>query len=181
MHTLLIVTVSMSYDATSEDARGHVHDLLCEDDSFCGNGGRFGSPLCDWFLVGGRWSGLLQETLFGDAYQAAFKREFPHFADDWYPRDLVEQHREALTRFWHRFGGQGEHPVTRHAWDITGGDDDAMPLNRRLYDHFLKEHAGFATSLPGQGAVCDFADLDDEPVEESFIDRKWLVVIDYHS
>ena len=181
MHTLLIVTVSMWDARHSQEAKDHADDLLREDDSFCGNGGRFGSSLCDWFLVGGRWSGLLQETLLGDAYQAAFKREFPQFANGWYPRDLVEQHREALSQFWHRFGGKGEHPVTRLALDITCGDDDAMPLNRFLYDHFLKEHAGFATNLPGHGAVCDFADLDDEPVEESFIDRKWLVVIDYHS
>ena len=33
----------------------------------------------------------------------------------------------------------------------------------------------------GDSKLTDFADLNDDEVEESFIGRKWLVVIDYHN
>jgi hypothetical protein len=179
MHNLLLVTISMSAGATSEDARFRAHARLIEDDSFCGDGGRFGSPLCDWFIIGGRWSGVLRETLLGAKYQAAFQHTFPQFANKRYPRDLIDKHRDQLNQFWHRFGGKDDHPITRRGGEF-GCEDDAVLLDRRLYDHFLKDHAGMATNLPGCGALCDFADLDDELLDESFIGRKWLVAVDYH-
>ena len=77
MHHLMLVTLEMPDGATSSDARFRAHDLLCEDPSFAGDGGRFGSPLCDWFVIGGRWSGLLTETLLGEAYKAAFEQRIP--------------------------------------------------------------------------------------------------------
>ena len=180
MHTLLLVTLSMSEGATSEDARCRAYSRLLDDPTFCGEGGRFGSPQCDWFVIGGRWSGILQKTLLGRKYQTAFKREFPQFANSWYPRDLVDQHRDELNWFWHRFGGKDDHPIARSGWRDQGSDDDAMPVNRRLYGRLLKDHHGYATNRPGVGSICDFADLDNESLEDSFIGRKWLVVVDYH-
>ena len=55
MHHLMLITIGMSADATSEDTRCRTFSRLIDDDSFCGEGGRFGSPLCDWFVIGGRW------------------------------------------------------------------------------------------------------------------------------
>ena len=57
MHHLMLVTLSLPDGGNSEDARDSAYDLLTEDDSFCGEGGRFGCPLADWFVLGGRWSG----------------------------------------------------------------------------------------------------------------------------
>jgi len=69
MHYLMLITIAMSPGATSEDARCRAYSRLVEDDSFCRDGGgRFGLPVCDWFVIGGRWSGFLQETLLSDAY-----------------------------------------------------------------------------------------------------------------
>jgi hypothetical protein len=158
---------------TSLDARRRVQNLLQEDDSFCGQGGRFGSPLCDWFVIGGRWTGKLQIALLGDAYKAAFSQEFPDMAAGWYPSSLVEKHRDRLNQLWQRFGGTGAHPDTRSSYDDLGCDDDAMPVDQALYDHFLAQDLG---------KFCEtFADLDDEPADETFIGRKWLVVVDYHN
>src|SRR5271166_2118870 len=147
MHYLMLATFTFLDGDTSQDARQQAENLLQQDDSFCGDGGRFGSPLCDWFVIGGRWSGVLQQTLLGDEYQAAFTREFPQFVNDWYTRDLIAKHRDQLNQFWHRFGGKDEHPVNRRDSHKDCSDDDAMPLDRRLYDHFLKDHAGLATNL----------------------------------
>lgn len=173
MHYLMLVTLALDGGTTSLDARQQAMDFLLADDSFCGEGGRFGSPLCDWFVIGGRWSGMLKTTLLGDAYKAEFHQEFPEMASDYFPALLVDKHRDALNRLWQRFGGTGAHPATRSSYDHLGCDDDALIVNQALYDHFLAE-------APGQHCET-FADLDDEPVNESFIGRKWLVVVDYHN
>jgi hypothetical protein len=160
MHYFMLVTLAMPDDATSLEARVTANDLLLNDDSFCGDGGRFGSPLCDWFVIGGRWSGKLQESILGDTYQAALSQ-------------LAEQHGDALDQLWQQFGGTGEHPHNRSSYHHRGCADDAMIVDQALYDHFLAEDPG---------KYCEtFADLDGEPVDETFIGRKWLVVVDYHN
>ena len=83
MHYRLLVTLEASADADSADVRDSVHDQLLNDDSFCGEGGRFGSPLCDWFVIGGRWSGMLAEVSLGEAYKAALCARFPKLDEDW--------------------------------------------------------------------------------------------------
>jgi hypothetical protein len=173
MHYLMLITLTMPHGATSLDARQQARKLLLEDDSFCGDGGRFGSPLCDWFVIGGRWSGMLRETLLGDTYKAAFSQEVPDMASGWYPSNLAEQHGDRLNQLWQRFGGTGPSPHTRSSYDELGCDDDAMVVDQALYDHFLAEDPG---------KTCEtFADLDDDPVDETFIGRKWLIVVDYHN
>ena len=59
MHSRLLVTLDAPADAGSQHVREDAFNRLMDDDSFCGEGGRFGHPLCDWFVIGGRWSGLL--------------------------------------------------------------------------------------------------------------------------
>src|SRR5260221_141974 len=63
MHHLILVTLSLNNRGNSEEARDSAYSHLMDDDSFCGEGGRFGSPLCEWFVLGGRWSGLLSQNL----------------------------------------------------------------------------------------------------------------------
>jgi len=174
MHYLMLVTLGTAAAATSLDARRQAQAELLNDDSFCGEGGRFGSPLCDWFVIGGRWSGRLKQTLLGEPYQAALGRDFPEIAAGWYPTSLVDTHRDRLNRLWRQFGGTGPSPLVRSSYDHLGCDDDAMVVDRALYDGFL---AGYH----GESDRSEFADLDNESVDETFIGRKWLVVVDYHN
>jgi len=176
MHHLLLITLAMSPGATSLDARIRARSKLLEDDSFCGQGGRFGSPLCDWFVIGGRWSGQLQRALLGQTYEDALHREFPKLFRSWCSDALVKKHRQGLNQLWRRFGGRDNHPITRSGYEELGFDDDAMLVDRALYDHFLKPYSALESDEDGK-----FADLDNEPLDESFIGRKWLVVVDYHN
>ena len=180
MQHLMLVTVELHQNGSSEEARSLAYSALAEDDSFVGEGGRFGCPLADWFVLGGGWSGLLRERLLGQAYQDALKLEFPDLINGYFPSSLLDVHNTGLDQLWHRFGGVGPHPLTRSAYDHLGSDDDAMIVDQLLYDHFLKPHAGSEKHIGG-GEPTDVADLDNEPVDESFIGRKWLVVVDYHN
>lgn len=180
MHYLMLVTLTMPVGASSQDARKQAETILAGDASFCGEGGRFGSPLADWFVIGGRWSGHLTKQLLGQPYQAAFEREFPELAAPSFAASLIEKHRTGLNRFWQRHGGRDVHPLNRSGYDYLGSDDDAMLVGQVLYDRLLAEFAGESSYL-ASGCHCTFADLDDEPVGPSFIGRKWLVVVDYHN
>ncbi|HWY87053.1 MAG TPA: hypothetical protein VNX28_10030 [Gemmataceae bacterium] len=179
MHHLMLVTLSLENGGSAE-ARDSAYSLLSEDDSFVGDGCRFGCPLADWFVIGGRWSGLLRQTLLGDRYQDALKQVFPDFAKGYYPAELAKLHKDGLDKLWHRLGGTGANPLTRSSYDHYGADDDAMLVSPPLYDRFLKRVAGTADYIDGD-SFGDFADLDFEEVDESFIGRKWLVVVDYHT
>jgi len=172
--------LSLPQDGSSEEARSSVHNLLLEDDSFCGEGGRFGCPLADWFVLGGRWSGILREAILAQPYKDALEQEFPEFTKGYFPSSLPEQHKTRLDQLWHRFGGTGSNPLTRSNYANLGSDDDAIPLNHFLYDHFLKPFAGIDRYF-GDDKLPDFADLDGDEVDETFIGRKWLVVVDYHN
>ena len=117
MHHLMFVTLSLPDGDNSEDARHSAYDLLMEDDSFVGEGGRFGSPLADWFVMGGRWSGFLRTTLLGQPYKDALEHEFPDFTKGYFPSSLVEQHKAGLDQLWQRLGGTGTHPLSRSGYD----------------------------------------------------------------
>ena len=176
MHHRLLITLTLTAAATSLDARIRARSKLLEDDSFCGQGGRFGSPLCDWFVLGGRWSGSLKEQLLGPEYQAALQREFPDFTNGWFATSFIEKHRHGLDQLWRRFGGRDSHPLTRNGYDELGADDDAMLVDEALYERFLKAYRDLE-----YGGDAEFADLDGDAVDGWYIGRKWLVVIDYHN
>jgi hypothetical protein len=178
MHYLMLITLAMEPGETSEQARDRAYDLLLEDPNFCGDGGRFGSPLCDWFVIGGRWSGRLRKALMGPPYRVALEQRFPKLALDWYSDRDVEPHRAALDALWREFGGAGPSPLNRDAYAHTGYGDDALPVDRAIYDTFIERYRGQADCDDGS---CRFADLDGEEVDESFIGRKWLIVVDYHN
>jgi hypothetical protein len=179
MHYLMLVTLAMPSEATSFDARTCVESRVIDDRSFCGEGGRFSVPVCDWFVIGGRWSGHLRETLMGDAYRETLLDRFPQFRG-YYSPDQVKECAEELDIHWREFGGSGPSSLNRDAYQGLGYDDDAMPVDRTLYKSLLARYHGEAIHQE-KGVHCQFFDLDDEEVDESFIGRKWIAVVDYHS
>src|SRR5436190_221320 len=107
MHFRMLVTTSLPLDSTSDDARREVYSQLMADESFCGSGGRFGSPIADWFVIGGRWSGLLAETLMGSTYKLALDFRFPELAGEFWYEAVAKQHRTELDGLWSELGGTG--------------------------------------------------------------------------
>jgi hypothetical protein len=180
MHYLMLITLTMLPGETSLAARRRTFNLLIEDDSFCGEGGRFGSPICDWFVLGGRWSGYLRETLLGQPYRDALALRFPILAGDSFSASYAKAHGPALDALWREYGGCGPSPFNRSGYDQLGDDDDAMPVDRTIFDHFLAEYRG-ESDRKENSYRCTFADLNDEEVDESFIGRKWIAVVDYHN
>jgi hypothetical protein len=180
MHYLMLITLSMLPGENSQQARERAFSLLQDDPSFCGDGGRFGTPFCDWFVIGGRWSGELRKTLMtlmGSRYRTALEERFPKLTG-WYSESDIGPHRGALDALWRECGGNGPSPYNRDAYAEFGYDDDALPVNQAIYDTFLERHRGKADCDDGSGR---FADLDGDEVSSSFIGCKWIIVVDYHN
>ena len=174
MHNRLYVTLAAPADAGSEHIREDVFNRLMEDASFCGEGGRFGHPLCDWFVIGGRWSGLLADTLTAGEFTAKAKA-LPGMDAEFIRQSVVESHTGELDALWHSLRGTGPNPYSRNSYLQHGYADDAMPVSEALYKALLAEYEG----IDSDGD--HFSDLDFDEVNRGFIGRKWLVVVDYHS
>lgn len=179
MHYMMLVTLALAEASNSEEARMQVFEALSSDTTFCGNGGRFGIPVCDWFVIGGRWSGALAETAMGDAYRQTMTARFPELAANWWPHALADSHRKELDDLWQTHGGTGASPYTRDESSEYGHADDAVVLTAELYDALLSPFRGQA--LCGEEHGCQYLDLDDEPITTEAIGHKWLVVVDYHN
>jgi|AntAceMinimDraft_18_1070375.scaffolds.fasta_scaffold81307_4 hypothetical protein len=172
MHFKTIITFDKEKAKNSEEARGYVYDFLTEE-GFC-NQGMFSSSPADWFNVGGRWSGELQdaEEFFKKANKVLGKKEKEYI----YSSDLdKEENKQKLQKFWESLGKKGLNPYVRNQYEDFGYEDDAMILTKELYDKELKEFEGKYTDDE------HFWDLEQEEVNKEFIKNKWIVIVDYHS
>jgi len=200
MHFRLFVTFNKEEAETSEEARDYVYDMLGDDASFVGGGGRFNSPIADWFVIGGRWSGeLSRETFMKDVKEKIEKLEKKkdisiwgtHYGDEKKQKaqaELKEQvekmYQEALPK---EYQGKGL-LYDRDTYNDRGYEDDAMVVNKEIYDTLLKQHEGennedgayYDDASWGRGYL-SMVDLDYDLVSEDFIGKKWIVVVDYHS
>lgn len=176
MHYLMLVTVEAD---SSKQARITVFEALARDATFCGQIGWFGVPVCDWFVIGGRWSGMLPETQMGKLFRDAVIYCFPEMADNWWPQSLADSHGKELDSLWQSHGGVGSSPYTRSDAGELGHEDDAMPLTAELYDELLSRFEG--ERLVADDGHCQYLDLQDELLTPDAIGSKWLVVVDYHN
>src|SRR5215211_5747906 len=150
MHFRFLVTCELDAAETSEAAREYVLDTLLEE-GFCGEG-RWGGGLCDWFVIGGRWSGELSRFTWAQAITAqmnALEREqgvqvwgaFYGSAE----KERIQQELTARFQSLWDMHAPDEYrgiPIQRDTYQETGYEDDAMLLTQELYDALLKEYEG---------------------------------------
>jgi|GEM_PF-1669689 len=187
MHSRLFVTINKEGKETSEQVRQRVYDALLDDPSFIREGGRFGAPVADWFVIGGRFSGDLQKARLDQeklkAVDAQFERQYgwwvggeQHVTE----RQRQEQYRGLFAKHFPDY--TGELPYWRDGYATFGAEDDAQPVDRQLYDALLDPFVGHtADQSDDDDDQWLFIDLDHDEVSPAFLGSKWLVVVDYHS
>jgi len=186
VHYRMFVTFDKGNAKTSKEARDYAYDTLLNDSGFSSEGSRFGSPVCDWFVIGGRWSGLLSTVSWGKKlYKQIRKMEKEadiqirgcHYGSEEKRgeqttlKEKVETlYEEALPKRY-----KGLLTYDRSSYAQYGYEDDAMVLTKELYEACLKDH---------EGEDCDgehYVDLDFDCVGPEMVGKKWLVVVDYHN
>lgn len=182
MHKQFIVTLDADRIKTSQEARDAVIERL-HTEHFCCGEGRWANGPADWFVVGGRYSGVLSRHSWAReviAEIAAFeaKNSFKLWGDG-YPEPQREAMRKLaahrLDKMWDAAAPKAYKgiPYERDVHKVDGYADDAMLLTQELYDELLKTYEGSEDSDA-------HADLAGEPIAPDMIGRKWVVVVDYH-
>jgi hypothetical protein len=182
MHYRFLVTCELGAAENSDEAREYVQDTLHEE-GFCSDG-RWGGGLCDWFVIGGRWSGELSRSTWAREItnqMIALERE--HSVQVWgasygdgEKTRTQQELAEKFQQLWDSHAPESYRgiPYCRDTYQQNGYEDDAMLLTQELYDALLKEFEGTEESE-------HHADLEYDEVSPAMIGKKWLVVVDYHN
>ncbi len=175
MHQLLLVTTRADQYKSTEDAREKVFAQLENDQSFCGTGGRFGGPIADWFVIGGRWSGELVKP---ESYTDDVKKIY-NIDDDFISESEINKQKKALEKYWTSFGNKLPEPLFRDPYIEYGYDDDCLLITPDIYQRFLLDYVGQSEAYTLGN--CTFIDLEYDAVSPQFIGKKYLIVVDYHN
>jgi hypothetical protein len=165
MHNSYFVLVSNEDADTSKEARILAEQILDENSFSYAEGGYFAGGRCDWYVVGGRFSGILPVLDKVDGY-------FQKTGD----KDPAMR-----QKVWEDIGGRSHNPYQRDSYNSDGYEDDAMmfdePLAARLYE----------SKTYHDTEVFDTAELNEITVKEllenkdQYLNKYWLVVIDCHN
>ncbi len=203
MHYLMYALLDKSQAQNSEDARTEANSILSDDDSFVGEGGRFGSPVADWFVIGGRWSGDLAQHLVDGDFFKEVKKRVPHDSKFGFTTKDVADHKAEFQKIWEELGGKDANPYNRDQYEHGGADDDAMIVNEKVWEKIIlpilnnkKEYdrqysqvvrkndynspEPILADIGEEGDVL-FNDKDIKNVKKSIVGKKWIVVVDYHN
>lgn len=176
MHGVLYVCLPRFEAKTSPQARRKVCGYL-EDEGFalqC----RFGGH-CDYFSVGGRWSGRLGLLRLQHEYPKEFRRFWKQYQACSTDKEGLRLFREAFPEY------RGEPLIGRSTANFYGKPDDAQimdePLFRQLQAGFSEE-VTYAYEITEPNVI--FTDEPDADFERPKNAKQsvdfWTVLIDYH-
>lgn len=180
MHTLYFVKLKAE---NSKEARRKAYNLLEENNFATDSQGFYGSSKADWYVVGGRWSGLFTdkketEELIKPLLEKELK-ERPDLLNYLYINDhsVSKELKEQIDTISIKKTGL---PYFRCTYDNDGYEDDAVLITKEILEKLTSE----------QYNNTEIADVnEDEYIEEEYTCDKltdesigdWLVIIDYHN
>lgn len=183
MHNLAYALLPIEEATSSEEARNIVYDFLVNDASFMEDSNasyRFWSPICDYFRIGGRFSGdLTSQNILDEFYRKVNALQGGNPSDS-YSVIFITENRAALDKIWHDLGGKYVNPLSRNAGNYNGYEDDAMIIDEEIAEKLNKieqpDVVGNERVLDCSSDNC-YWEIDDY---KDLIGKAWVVVIDYH-
>lgn len=187
MHYAYAVKIPKGEAKTSEEAREQTISVL-DSNGFASQGGFFSSSKADWYVIGGRSSGMLTYAL-RSAEKVAADIEAQKLIDADLGKDAyagstpdclaINEHigspklREQLEALYiERLGV----PFTRSSYNRDGYEDDAMiitpELREALKNAYYRDVEVFDTEDYEEKTIKDLSEKDD---------GAWLVMVDYHN
>jgi hypothetical protein len=82
----------------------------------------------DWYVIGGRWSGTLNEI--NNKWEKEVRKKCPSQYDIGYTKDELKKFEPELQKIWEDLGGEGKNPWNRDTYNHFGSDDDILPLSQ---------------------------------------------------
>jgi hypothetical protein len=178
MHYIYFVKLKKDEEARNSKLAREVASETLNHHGFAGEGGYFSSSKSDWYVVGGRWSGLLQEATLGhevDFFKEAGKIINPKNPTIGYSDQEVKKHEKALQKLWESLGFKDVNRLARSSYEHYGYADDAMLITPEIIKYLKKEY--------GNAEIFDADNQEEMLVKNLGKDDigQWLVVIDYHN
>lgn len=172
---------------TSKEARRRANDELDANNFANESNGYFGMSKADWFMIGGRWSGLLTEILGRERIpdKKHIKAEIAKYHTwrkekngEWSPKKMNdEEFKKKIAEY--------TADICRNQYHVGGYEDDAMILNKRLLaalTNIKTKVRGFKRNELRKCEVFDPVNFDEFIVADLNKNELggWLVVVDYH-
>lgn len=185
MHYLYFVAKKKEKGDIKEKVQSEVRNEL-ESEGFAGESGFYSNSKADWFVMGGRWSGELQQIKLKDWHKKASElvkknRSKKDESLSFISSDDIDRNKEELQKLWESLGGTG-----RNSWDrdqyYGTYEDDVMLLNKELIEVLdSKEYKEVEVAIMEDGYIQDEMLLKDFLKREDIVDNYWLCVVDYHN
>jgi hypothetical protein len=180
MHCLYFVKVSKDEAESARQSINRAQSIL-EENNFAGeNGGYWGGGKCDWFVMGGRWSGELSGlSIKGDFHNEVRTLVNTKEADGeeriFVSHDECKKYADDIQKLWLALGGKNANPYARDNYKQDGFDDDAELLSADLIATLKKKYPAGTEYYDSDG----FEEKNISSLSANDI-GDWLVVVDYH-
>jgi len=183
MHSLYFVKIK-----NKEEAQKRVYELLLDNNFASENNGFYGSSKADWFVIGGRWSGLMTQSLpsYNEAKELIkplLKKELkksPDLLDYLYINDHHIQSEETKKEIDRIFTEKTGYPFFRNTYGHTEYGDDFFELTEETLAILQKDYADIEVAF-----VEDDDNYIDYEGKVSDLGKKhlgeYLVIVDYHN
>jgi len=179
MHYLYFVKVGREEAKTSREAINRAESIL-NNNGFVSSEGHWGGGKCDWFVMGGRWSGTLSGlAVKGNFFEAVHKllaSKSNAAAERRYLLDAeIKEYAEDIKKLWLDMGGTNLNPYARNSYNADGLDDDAAILTADNIAALKAKH-------PDDVEYYDSDAHEEKPLSSLSPEDigDWLVVVDYH-
>lgn len=186
MHSLYFVVTSHSSEANSRKVMTDVEQIL-DNTGFVYTDSLWGGGKCDWFAIGGRWSGLLSELTWAQKAVAEIRqleqKTGIQINGIFYGRQekSLKQRtiREEAEKIWNRQKPHKFRHTTyyRNSFENTPQADDAMTITAELWQKLQESYPHIEVYDSENQVEFTFDSVSDD---ELYI-GKWLTVVDYHS
>jgi len=174
MHYLYFVKIKEAKN--SEDAKNKAIQVLEQNNFASENNGYFSCSKADWYVIGGRWSGILQEIKLGINFvKEAYKIVKPK--DNFcYTNREIKENKEKFDTLWKKFGGVGLSIFDREG-EYNGFEDDAMILTDEMLKNIKNRF------VDSDVEVFDYDNFTELTIKELGKDDvgSWFITIDYHN
>lgn len=185
MHELAFALLPIEKANSSIEAREAVYNFLSADRDFISLEGydydeEDPVPECDYFVVGGRFSGELNpQDMLDKHFEEIRKLKGGEGIPTVFTTEFIKANSKVLNKMWKKIGGSYESPLTRNSYIGYGYEDDAMVIDKEIAEKMNKR----LIDEPDGSIAWDCSDdsrFYDRDNYKDLIDKAWVVVIDYH-
>jgi hypothetical protein len=187
MHYLYFTAIKKDKEIKDTETAKEQAQQVLEDNYFSNSeGGYWSASKSDWFVMGGRWSGTLQEIQLKGDWQKRAKelvtKDKPEKERDYITTSDIEKHKDELQALWVKMGGKGTNTWGRDQYNHAGEPDDCMLLDEKLHKALEKEkYTEVEVAVIQDGYVEDEMKMSEFLKEKDIINNYYLAVVDYHN